>query len=447
MITIGPLRGVNKMKTNNVPGWITLKKEDPEIYDAIRQEAKRQHNKLELIASENYASRAVLEATGSILTNKYAEGYPGHRYYGGCEHVDRVEELARERAKKLFDAEYANVQPHSGSQANMGAYAGLLQPNETVLAMDLAQGGHLTHGSRINFSGRTYNFVAYGVDRQTELIDFDQVHSLAVAMRPKMILAGYTAYPRTIDFDRFKEIAEEVGALFMVDMAHISGLIAAGIHPNPIPIADVVTSSTHKTLRGPRGGMILCKKYYAKDIDRGVFPGIQGGPLMHVIAGKAVCFTEAMQPWFREYAQQIINNAKALGEALKEEGLRLVTDGTDNHLILVDLRPFNITGAVAEKALDQAGITVNKNLIPYDPKPAKVTSGIRVGTPALTSRGFGLAEMKIVGAFIGRVLRTPSDETALAAVQSDVQDLTAMFPVPGFLAESVLPNLIASKPN
>jgi glycine hydroxymethyltransferase len=447
MITIGPLIGVNEMETNNVPGWITLQEEDPEIYDAIRQEAKRQHNKLELIASENYVSRAVLEATGSILTNKYAEGYPGHRYYGGCEHVDCVEELARERAKKIFGAEHANVQPHSGSQANMGAYAGLLQPTETVLAMDLAQGGHLTHGSRINFSGRTYNFVAYGVDRQTERIDFDQVHSLAVAMRPKMILAGYTAYPRTIDFGRFKEITDEVGALFMADMAHISGLIAAGVHPNPIPIADVVTSSTHKTLRGPRGGMILCKQKYAPSIDRGVFPGIQGGPLMHIIAGKAVCFAEAMQPWFQEYGQQIIDNARSLGEAIKEEGLRLVTDGTDNHLILVDLRPFNITGDVAEKALDQAGITVNKNLIPYDPKPAKVTSGIRIGTPALTSRGFGLAEMEIVGAFIGRVLRTPSDETVLTAVQRDVQDLTAMFPVPGCLAESVLPNLIASNPH
>jgi len=434
------------MKTNNAPGWINLKEEDPEIYDAIRQEAKRQHNKLELIASENYVSRAVLEATGSILTNKYAEGYPGHRYYGGCEHVDSVEELARERAKKLFGAEYANVQPHSGSQANMGAYAGLLQPTETVLAMDLAQGGHLTHGSRINFSGRTYNFVAYGVDRQTERIDFDQVHSIAVAMHPKMILAGYTAYPRTIDFDRFKEIADEVDALFMVDMAHISGLIAAGVHPNPVHIADVVTSSTHKTLRGPRGGMILCKQKYAKDIDRGVFPGIQGGPLMHVIAGKAVCFAEALQPWFREYAQQFVDNAKALGESLKEEGLRLVTDGTENHLILVDLRPFNITGDVAEKALDQAGITVNKNLIPYDPQPAKVTSGIRVGTPALTSRGFSLAEMELVSALIGRVLRAPFNETELAAVRSDVQELTETFPVPGILAESVSSELQVSYP-
>jgi len=434
------------MKTNNAPGWINLKEEDPEIYDAIRQEAKRQHNKLELIASENYVSRAVLEATGSILTNKYAEGYPGRRYYGGCEHVDSVEELARERAKELFGAEYANVQPHSGSQANMGAYAGLLQPTETVLAMDLAQGGHLTHGSRINFSGRTYNFVAYGVDRHTERIDFDQVHSLAVAMRPKIILAGYTAYPRTIDFDRFKEIADEVGALFMVDMAHISGFLAAGVHPNPVHTADVVTSSTHITLRGPRGGMILCKQKYAKRIDRGVFPGIQGGPLMHVIAGKAVCFAESLQPWFREYAQQIVDNAKALGESLKEEGLRLVTDGTDNHLILVDLRPFNITGDVAEKALDQAGITVNKNLIPYDPQPAKVTSGIRVGTPALTSRGFSLAEMELVSALIGRVLRAPFNKTELAAVWSDVQELTETFPVPGILAESVSSELQVSYP-
>jgi glycine hydroxymethyltransferase len=423
------------MKTKLRQGLANLQEEDPEIYDAIRQEANRQRDKLELIASENYVSRAVLEATGSILTNKYAEGYPGRRYYGGCEHVDCVEELARERAKQLFGAEHANVQPHSGSQANMGAYAGLLQAGDKALAMDLAQGGHLTHGSRINFSGRFYHFVAYGVDRQTELIDFDQVHSLAANERPKIILAGYTAYPRTIDFGRFKEIADEVGALFMVDMAHISGLIAAGVHPNPVPFADVVTSSTHKTLRGPRGGMILCRQQYARAIDRGVFPGIQGGPLMHVIAGKAVCYNEAMQPEFRQYAQQIVDNAEALGEALKREGLRLVTGGTDNHLLLVDLRPFHVTGEVAEKALDQAGITVNKNLIPYDPQPAKVTSGIRVGTPALTSRGFGLAEMETVGQLIGRALRSPDDETELAAVQGEVQELTDAFPVPGILDE------------
>ena len=298
-------------------GQVSLQEEDTEIHNAIRQEAERQRSRLELIASENYVSRAVLEATGSVLTNKYAEGYPGHRYYGGCEHVDCVEELARERVKRLFGADHANVQPHSGSQANMGAYAGLLQPGDKVLAMDLAQGGHLTHGSRINFSGRFYHFVAYGVDQQSELIDFDQVHALAVAERPQMIVAGYTAYPRTIDFGRFKEIADEVGALFMVDMAHISGLVAAGVHPNPVPFADVVTSSTHKTLRGPRGGMILCQQQYARAIDRGVFPGIQGGPLMHVIAGKAVCFSEAMQPDFQQYAQQIVDNAKALGKRSK----------------------------------------------------------------------------------------------------------------------------------
>ena len=422
---------INEIKTESHLGWSDLPEEDPDVYEAIKREAGRQHDKLELIASENYVSRAVLEAAGSILTNKYAEGYPGRRYYGGCEHVDRIEELAQERAKQLFGAEHANVQPHSGSQANMGAYAGLLQATDTVLAMDLAQGGHLTHGSRINFSGRLYHFVSYGVERGTELIDFDQVHSLAVAVRPKMILAGYTAYPRAIDFGRFKEIAEEVEALFMVDMAHISGLIAAGVHPNPVPFADVVTSSTHKTLRGPRGGMILCKQKYSRAIDRGVFPGIQGGPLMHVIAGKAICFGEAMRPMFREYGQLVIDNAGTLGEALKREGLRLVTGGTDNHLLLVDLQPFGVTGDVAEKALDRAGITVNKNLIPFDPQSAKVTSGIRLGTPALTSRGFGAAEMETVGKLIGRVLRSPGDEAELEAVRVEVLLLTEAFLVPG----------------
>ena len=423
------------MKIKQWSSWISLQEEDPEIYDAVKQETKRQRNKLELIASENYVSRAVLEATGSVLTNKYAEGYPGRRYYGGCEHVDSAEELARDRAKRLFGAEHANVQPHSGSQANMAAYDGLLQAGDTVLAMDLAQGGHLTHGSRINFSGRLYNFVSYGVDRKTELIDFDQVHSLAVSERPKMILAGYTAYPRAIDFGRFKEIADEVGALFLVDMAHISGLIAAGVHPNPVPFADVVTSSTHKTLRGPRGGMILCRQQYARAIDRGVFPGIQGGPLMHVIAGKAVCFGEAMRPEFREYGQRTVDNARALGETLKREGLRLVAGGTDNHMLLVDLQPFGVTGDVAEQALDLAGITVNKNLIPYDPHSAKVTSGIRVGTPALTSRGLDVADMEMVGALIAWVLRSPGDETVLAAVWEEVQALTKEFPVPGILDE------------
>jgi glycine hydroxymethyltransferase len=317
----------------------------------------------------------------------------------------------------------------------MGAYAGLLQAGDSVLAMDLAQGGHLTHGSRINFSGRLYHFVSYGVDRDTELLDFDQVHTLAVAERPKMILAGYTAYPRVIDFDRFKEIADEVGALLLVDMAHISGLVAAEVHPSPVPVSDVVTSSTHKTLRGPRGGMILCKQRQARAIDRGVFPGIQGGPLMHVIAGKAICFGEAMRPEFREYAQQIVDNARALGEALKREGLRLVTGGTDNHLLLVDLRPYEVTGDVAEEALDQAGITVNKNLIPYDPQPARITSGIRVGTPALTSRGFGLAEMETVGKLIGQVLRSPGDESELATVRSEVRVMAEAFPVPGIVPD------------
>jgi glycine hydroxymethyltransferase len=414
-------------------GWESLREQDPAIYEAIQMESKRQHDKLELIASENYTSRAVLEATGSILTNKYAEGYPGKRYYGGCEHVDIVEELARQRVMELFGAEHANVQPHSGSQANMGAYNGVLNATDSVLAMDLAQGGHLTHGSRINFSGRLYHFIAYGVDRDTEIIDYDQVASLARAVKPKMVLAGYTAYPRTIDFAIFREIADEVGALFMVDMAHIAGLIAGKMHPNPVPLADVVTSSTHKTLRGPRGGMILCKEEHARAIDRGVFPGIQGGPLMHVIAGKAVAFAEAMTPDFQTYAQQVVENACVLGETLQEEGLRLVTGGTDNHLLLVDLRPLEVTGDVAEKALDKAGITVNKNMIPYDPKPAKVTSGIRVGSPALTSRGFGPDEMRRVGHLIGRVLHDPEDPDVLASVRMDVLELTENYPIPGVL--------------
>lgn len=421
------------VSVENRLGWESLREQDPAIYEAIQKESGRQHDKLELIASENYTSRAVLEATGSILTNKYAEGYPGKRYYGGCEYVDTVEELARQRAMELFGAEHANVQPHSGSQANMGAYNGVLNATDSVLAMDLAQGGHLTHGSRINFSGRLYHFIAYGVDRDTEIIDYDQVASLARAVRPKMILAGYTAYPRTIDFTAFREIADEVGALFMVDMAHIAGLIAGKVHPNPVPIADVVASSTHKTLRGPRGGMILCKEEHARAIDRGVFPGIQGGPLMHVIAGKAVCFGEAMTPQFQEYAQRVVDNARVLGETLQEEGLRLVTGGTDNHLLLLDLRPLDVTGDVAEVALDQAGITVNKNMIPYDPKPAKVTSGIRVGSPALTSRGFGFDEMRQVGRLIGRVLHAPEDPDVLASVRMDVLELTEGYPIPGVL--------------
>jgi glycine hydroxymethyltransferase len=424
---------VNKVNTAHRLGWVSLQDEDPEISALIEKEVIRQHNKLELIASENYASRAVLEASASVLTNKYAEGYPGRRYYGGCEYVDVVENLARDRAKELFGAEHANVQPHSGSQANMAAYTGILNATDSVLALDLSQGGHLTHGSRINFSGRLYHFIAYGVDRTTELIDFDQVYALAVAVRPKLILTGYTAYPRTIDFARFKQIADDVGALFLVDMAHISGLIAAQAHPSPVPFADVVTSSTHKSLRGPRGGLILCKEEHARAIDRGVFPGIQGGPMMHAIAGKAVCFHEAMRPEFKAYGQQIVDNARALGEALQREGLRLVTGGTDNHLVLCDLRPLKVTGVVAETALDEAGITVNKNLIPYDPATPKVTSGIRLGTPALTSRGMGVGEMGKVGKLIGRVLRAPTDERVLAAVRTEVEEMTSSFPVPGII--------------
>lgn len=421
----------NKVEVESRLGWLSLEQTDPAIHEAIEQEARRQHDKLEMIASENYTSRAVMEATGSILTNKYAEGYPGQRYYGGCEVVDKIENLARDRAKELFGAEHANVQPHSGSQANMAAYIGLLQATDSVLAMDLAQGGHLTHGSRINFSGRLYHFISYGVDRKTEIIDYDQVHSLAVAVKPKMIVAGYTAYPRHIDFARFREIADEVGALLLVDMAHISGLVAAKVHPDPVPFADVVTSSTHKTLRGPRGGMVLSKEEHARAIDRGAFPGIQGGPLMHVIAGKAVCYAEAMQPEFRTYAERVVENARALGEALKSEGVRLVTDGTDNHMLLVDLRPLGVTGAVAEEALDRAGITVNKNMIPYDPESPKVTSGIRVGTPALTSRGFGVDEMAVVARLIGEVLRNLDDGTTQDHVRQQVGDLARVFPVPG----------------
>ena len=415
-------------------GWVGLEEEDQEVFEAIGQEIERQRNKLEMIASENYTSRAVLEAVGSVLTNKYAEGYPGRRYYGGCEYVDTVEELARSRAKQLFGADYANVQPHAGSQANMAAYAALIRPGDTVLAMSLAQGGHLTHGSKVNFSGQLYNFVGYGVERESECIDFDQVRTLAHGHHPKLIMAGYTAYPRAIDFACFKEIADEVGALFMVDMAHIAGLIAAGLHPDPVAYANVVTSTTHKTLRGPRGGMILCKQEHARAIDRAVFPGLQGGPLMHVIAAKAVCFGEALRPEFAAYQQAIVDNARALGAALQQEGLRLVAGGTDNHLLLVDLQPLGVTGDVAEEALNRAGITVNKNLIPYDPQPAKITSGIRVGTPALTSRGFGPDEMACVGAFIGRVLRAPDNEVELGAVRDEVQALAEAFPVPGILA-------------
>lgn len=377
-----------------------LKNEDPDVFKAIEDELGRQRNKIELIASENFTSESVMEAMGSYMTNKYAEGYPGHRYYGGCEYVDVVEDLARERVKKIFGAEYANVQPHSGAQANMAVYFAMLEPGDTVLGMNLAHGGHLTHGSPVNFSGKIYNFIPYGVKEDTGTIDYDEVERLALEHKPKLILAGASAYPRIIDFKRFKEIADKVGSLFMVDMAHIAGLVAAGLHPNPVEYADFVTTTTHKTLRGPRGGLILCKEKYGKAIDKAVFPGIQGGPLMHVIAGKAVCFGEALKPEFKEYQQKIINNAKALADELSKLGFNMVSGGTDNHLILIDLRNKGITGRKLEKRLDKVGITVNKNAVPFDTEAPNITSGIRVGTPAVTTRGFNEDDMREIAKLI-----------------------------------------------
>ena len=370
-----------------------IAKQDPEIYAAIQDELERQRTKIELIASENFVSEAVMEAQGSVLTNKYAEGYPGRRYYGGCEHVDVAENLARDRAKELFGAEHANVQPHSGAQANMAVYFTILEQGDTVLGMNLSHGGHLTHGSAVNFSGIQYNFVEYGVDEEKHLINYEDVRQKALEHKPKLIVAGASAYPRAIDFAKFREIADEVGAYLMVDMAHIAGLIAAGLHQNPVPYADFVTTTTHKTLRGPRGGMILCKEEFAKKIDKSIFPGIQGGPLMHVISAKAVAFGEALQDSFKEYAQNIIDNAKRLGEGLVKEGIDLVSGGSDNHLLLIDTRSLGLTGKVAEKVLDEIGITVNKNTIPFDPESPFVTSGVRIGTAAVTSRGFGLEDM------------------------------------------------------
>ncbi len=371
-----------------------VKSADIELYEAMNREINRQKNKIELIASENFVSEAVMEAMGSPLTNKYAEGYPGKRYYGGCEYVDEVETLAIERAKALFGAEHANVQPHSGAQANMAVFFAMLNPGDTVLSMSLAHGGHLSHGSPVNMSGKYFNIVSYGVNEDDQLIDYDKVRALAHECKPKLILAGASAYSRVIDFEKFSEIAKEVGAYFMVDMAHIAGLVAAGVHPSPVPYADFVTTTTHKTLRGPRGGLILCKEEYAKAINKAVFPGIQGGPLMHVIAAKAVCFKEALSDEFKEYQNQIAKNAKALSKALSEKGFDLVSGGTDNHLILVDLRPFGVTGKEYEHRLDEVGITANKNAIPFDPEKPGVTSGIRVGTPAVTTRGFKEEDMK-----------------------------------------------------
>ena len=382
-----------------------LAKQDEQVFKAIQLELGRQRSKIELIASENFVSEAVMEAQGSVLTNKYAEGYPGKRYYGGCEYVDIVEDLARDRAKQIFGAEHVNVQPHSGAQANMAVYFTVLETGDTVLGMNLSHGGHLTHGSPVNFSGIQYNFVEYGVDPENQRIDYNDVLEKARQHKPKLIVAGASAYPREIDFKRFREIADEVGAYLMVDMAHIAGLVAAGLHQNPVPYAHFVTTTTHKTLRGPRGGMILCKEEFAKQIDKSIFPGIQGGPLMHVISAKAVAFGEALTMISKNMLEQIIANANRLGEALKKEGLNLVSGGTDNHLLLVDLRSIGLTGKVAEKALDDIGITVNKNRIPFDPEKPFVTSGIRIGTAAVTSRGFGLEDMDEIGSIIGLVLK------------------------------------------
>lgn len=404
-----------------------LAKQDEQVFNAIQLELGRQRSKIELIASENFVSEAVMEAQGSVLTNKYAEGYPGKRYYGGCEYVDIVEDLARDRAKEIFGGEYVNVQPHSGAQANMAVYFTVLQTGDTVLGMNLSHGGHLTHGSPVNFSGVNYNFVEYGVDEKDHRIDYNDVLEKARQHKPKLIVAGASAYPREIDFKRFREIADEVGAYLMVDMAHIAGLVAAGLHPSPVPYADFVTTTTHKTLRGPRGGMIICKEEFGKKIDKSIFPGIQGGPLMHVIAAKAVAFGEVLQDDFKGYAQQIIDNAKRLGEGLKKEGFTLVSDGTDNHLILLDVRSTGLTGKIAEKALDEIGITVNKNAIPYDPEKPFVTSGIRIGTAAVTSRGFGLEDMDEIAAIIGLVLKNNEDEAKLDEAKQRVEALTNKF--------------------
>jgi glycine hydroxymethyltransferase len=407
-----------------------LETQDPDVWAAIKGEIHRQQDGLEMIASENYTSPAVMQAVGSVLTNKYAEGYPGKRYYGGCEYVDVIEDLARDRAKKLFGAEFANVQPHAGSQANTAVYLTALQPGDTVLGLDLAHGGHLTHGMKLNISGKLYNFLSYGVTPDSHRIDFDQVARLAREHKPKMIVAGASAYPREIPHDKFAEIAREVGAKLFVDMAHYAGLVAAGLHHNPVPVADFVTTTTHKTLRGPRAGLILCKEQYGVDINRSVFPGIQGGPLMHVVAGKAVCFQEALQPEFKLYAQQILDNAKALADVLLAGGLSLVSGGTENHLMLVDVTVLGIGGSTAEKALEACGITVNKNMIPFDKRKPMDPSGIRIGTPALTTRGMGTDEMRRIGGWILEALKHPSDASVLGRIRGEVSELCAQFPVP-----------------
>ncbi|HUF23492.1 MAG TPA: serine hydroxymethyltransferase [Vicinamibacterales bacterium] len=412
-----------------MPRWRTLADTDPDIARAIAEERTRQNDGLELIASENFVSQAVMEAQGSVMTNKYAEGYPGKRYYGGCEFVDVAETLAIDRAKQLFGAEHANVQPHSGAQANMAVYMTLLKPGDTVLGMNLAHGGHLTHGHPLNFSGKLYTIVPYGVRADDERLDYDELSRLADEHKPKMIMVGASAYPRTIEFERIAEVARRVGAPMVVDMAHIAGLVAAGIHPNPVPHAEFVTTTTHKTLRGPRGGLVLCQAKYAKDLDRVVFPGIQGGPLMHVIAAKAVCFKEALEPTFGAYQKQIVANAKRLAKNLADAGFRIVSGGTDNHLMLVDVFSKGITGKAAEAALNSAAITVNKNAIPFDKNPPMTASGIRIGTPAVTSRGMGEAEMDVIADLIARVLAAPDDGQVIAAVKVEVEALCRKFPL------------------
>src|SRR5438105_4144572 len=410
---------------------------DPEIATAIRHETERQNSHLELIASENFTSEAMLEATGSIFTNKYAEGYPGKRYYGGCEFTDVVENLARDRAKQLFGAEFANVQPHSGSQANQAAYASVLSPGDTIMGLNLAHGGHLTHGHPLNFSGKTYKVVPYNVRKEDERIDYDEVERLAREHTPKLIIAGASAYPRTLDFARFRQIADAVGAVFLVDMAHISGLAAAGLHPNPCQYADIVTSTTHKTLRGPRAGIILAREQYGKDIDKTVFPGVQGGPLVHVVAAKAVCLLEAMQPEFKAYQKQVVSNAQVLAQALVEAGFRVVSGGTDTHVVLLDVFSKGLRGKEAEQALDRARITVNKNAIPFDTNPPMNPSGIRLGSPAVTTRGFAEAEMREVGSLIATVLTNIANEDAIVEVRQKVEALTQRFPLYSWKRDTV----------
>lgn len=407
-----------------------LQNQDPDIFNAINNEAQRQQDGLEMIASENYTSPAIMEAAGSVLTNKYAEGYPGRRYYGGCEVVDVIEDIARDRAKELFGAEYANVQPNSGSQANQAVYLSALDVGDTVLGLDLAHGGHLTHGMRLNLSGKLYNFVNYGVTKDTNRIDFDQVAALAKEHKPKMIVAGASAYPREIDHAKFKEIADEVGAILFVDMAHYAGLVAGGVHNSPVPHADFVSTTTHKTLRGPRAGLVMCKKKWAKKLNSAVFPGMQGGPLMHIVAGKAVCFAEALKPDFKQYAANVVANSKALAEGLLKSDLKLVSGGTDNHLVLVDVTPLGIGGSVAEETLDKCGITINKNMIPYDQRQPMDPSGIRIGTPALTTRGMGTEQMTQISAWIIESLQSADDAAKLESIRGAVKEMCESYPVP-----------------